>query len=397
MGRDSGGRTRVVIEALEGRVCLSSSSSVHVTALPLPKAARHGTVGGVTVGLHGDVYYTVSSPVTGHYSVVRVAARDGKAKAFGVGGAVVDTLDGLGQTGDGRIWFVTRFLANEDDDGDAYVDWLDPKTGRTSEHPYGARVGDTDARPRTVLATPDGRLLILTPGGIAALSDARPDGVVTRLETESDGTTAWGMTLGPGGYLWVTETGPFEETASPPIISRVDAKGRRTVVTERLSGYPEQIVTGVDGALWFTESALNDPPDGGGFIGRVDLKGHVREYRIPSGADASGITLGPDGNVWFTEPEASVVGSIRPSGFVRERVLPHGFKHPTQLTSGPDGRMYFVCDGAVGRITVKGKGAGVVRGEARSAGEGAIARPALTAPFVRGGTRRTGEDLWDEV
>ena len=67
---------------------------------------------------------------------------------------------------------------------------------------------------------------------------------------------------------------------------------------------PIGITAGPDGNIWFTESRTNK-------IGKVTLKGHFTEYPLPTpNSDPSGITAGPDGNLWFTEYEGNQIGRI---------------------------------------------------------------------------------------
>src|SRR5262245_66477187 len=60
---------------------------------------------------------------------------------------------------------------------------------------------------------------------------------------------------------------------------------------------PFGITRGPDGNLWFTESLA-------GRIGRITPAGVVTEFSagITPGSQPAEITAGPDGNPWFTEP-----------------------------------------------------------------------------------------------
>src|SRR5229473_1835782 len=64
------------------------------------------------------------------------------------------------------------------------------------------------------------------------------------------------------------------------------------------SSNPFGITTGPDGALWFTESS----PVGssGNNIGRITTADVITEFPIPTpGSRPQGITAGPDGALWF--------------------------------------------------------------------------------------------------
>jgi virginiamycin B lyase len=55
------------------------------------------------------------------------------------------------------------------------------------------------------------------------------------------------------------------------------------------------ITAGPDGALWFTETYVNK-------IGRITTTGELSEFPLPTpNSYPSAITTGPDGAVWFTE------------------------------------------------------------------------------------------------
>ena len=73
------------------------------------------------------------------------------------------------------------------------------------------------------------------------------------------------------------------------------------------NSYPEGITTGPDGNLWFTESNTNN-------IGRISPSGKhkLAEYPIPTAKSLPvGIATGPDGNLWFTEFNANNIGQLR--------------------------------------------------------------------------------------
>lgn len=65
----------------------------------------------------------------------------------------------------------------------------------------------------------------------------------------------------------------------------------------------------------------------------------------------SDITSGPDGNLWFTENNK--IGKITPSGVITKfSVTNESF--PTGITSGLDGNLWFVEANNIGRITTSG-------------------------------------------
>jgi uncharacterized repeat protein (TIGR01451 family) len=111
---------------------------------------------------------------------------------------------------------------------------------------------------------------------------------------------------------------------------------------------PFGITAGPDGNLWFTESSASQ-------IGRITPSGAVTEFStgITANSEPLGIAAGPDGNLWFTEGLGIRIGRITPSGTVTE--LSNGIctdGGPFGITAGPDGNLWFThhkCD-QIGRV-----------------------------------------------
>src|SRR5438132_13086703 len=100
---------------------------------------------------------------------------------------------------------------------------------------------------------------------------------------------------------------------------------------------PEGITAGPDGNLWFTET-------GGNKIGVITTSGVITEFAIPTGGSRPfGITAGPDGNLWFTEAIGNNIGRISPNGKhkLAEFPVPTPNSLPVGITAGPDGQLWF--------------------------------------------------------
>ena len=83
----------------------------------------------------------------------------------------------------------------------------------------------------------------------------------------------------------------------------------------------------------------------------------ITEYPIPSGPNGpQEITSGPDGALWFTENGANKIGRISVTGVVTEFTVPTANGKPWGITSGPDGALWFTENGGneIGRITTAG-------------------------------------------
>ncbi|HEV3448748.1 MAG TPA: hypothetical protein VG099_29190, partial [Gemmataceae bacterium] len=164
------------------------------------------------------------------------------------------------------------------------------------------------------------------------------------------GAGVHGITVGPDGNLWFTETK----------VDRVaNTNSTLTTINEFSTGItagaaPVNIVTGPDGALWFTEA--NNAATGA--IGRITTAGIVtNEFLLPGPGnnDPEDITVGPDGALWFTEAGTAQIGRITTAGVVTTFALPVG-SDPQGISTGPFGLLYFAESGRnlIASITTAG-------------------------------------------
>jgi virginiamycin B lyase len=155
-----------------------------------------------------------------------------------------------------------------------------------------------------------------------------------------------GITAGPDGALWFTES-------SPGKIGRVTTSGsfNEFPLSNSFAG-PLAIVSGPDGNLWFVESVASK-------IGRITTSGSISEFPVTGGgSDLAGIALGPDGALWFTDQGNHAIGRITTSGAITKFPLP-----PDQATgaiggiaAGSDGALWYTNqNGQIDRITTAGK------------------------------------------
>jgi len=147
---------------------------------------------------------------------------------------------------------------------------------------------------------------------------------------------------------------------------------------------PAGITAGPDGALWFTDT-------GNDVIGRITTAGSFTLEK-PAGAELSnGIVTGPDKNLWFTlEEEYGGIGRITPDGVVTLFDDPGG-AYPQGITVGPDGALWFAeSNGTVGRMTTKGKVKHFTVAPSNAELEGIVTGPdgnLWVTQFVVGGSR----------
>src|SRR6266496_931740 len=144
-----------------------------------------------------------------------------------------------------------------------------------------------------------------------------------------DGFYPAGITAGPDGALWYTES-------LGNAIGRITTTG----ITSRFplptaGSNPQEITPGPDGALWFTEHLGNR-------IGRITTAGVITEFTIPSPGRPLGIVAGPDGALWFTEYNLGLIGRITTGGLIMEFPISIGLSTgPRGITVGPDGFLWF--------------------------------------------------------
>ncbi|MHB8896579.1 MAG: Vgb family protein [Candidatus Geothermincolia bacterium] len=151
-------------------------------------------------------------------------------------------------------------------------------------------------------------------------------GVITMFNVPTLGAEVMGITAGPDGNLWFTESATGK-------IGRCTVLGAITEFNiPTADAGPVYITTGPDGALWFTEAGANK-------VGRITTSGTFGEFALPH-ADSGpyGITMGVDGNLWITEQTASKLARVTPSGTVTE--FAQGVLM-MNINSGPDGALWY--------------------------------------------------------
>lgn len=142
---------------------------------------------------------------------------------------------------------------------------------------------------------------------------------------------------------------------APPAIGRISADGTMSefplptiVANHHPAGgtLPRGITAGPDGAMWFTESGADQ-------IGRIGPDGTITEYPLPPkehvfNAVPDGLVAGPDDALWFTETLAGRIGRIDPATkVITERPIGNRSPNPMEwdgagpLVLGPDGSFWF--------------------------------------------------------
>jgi virginiamycin B lyase len=208
-----------------------------------------------------------------------------------------------------------------------------------------------------IAAGPDGNLWFTEPSG--RIGRITPGGAVTEFAAPAP---LLAIAAGPDGAMWFSETLPDAGSGLGSIT--VDGTLRGGFPIGPPSGSVLSLVSGPDGALWFTLL-------GGAPVGRMTTSGRVTLSPSTYGpSQPEQIAVGPDGALWYAEggspiePEHPSAGTTF-RGLVRiaNTDAPTPFRlrakgvHPFDLTSGPDGALWFTALGPVpqiGRMTTTG-------------------------------------------
>lgn len=147
------------------------------------------------------------------------------------------------------------------------------------------------------------------------------------------------MVSGPDGNIWLAEAN------NERVVRLTMAGGVKFFSPSVPAGY---MAFGADKKLYV---ANGDD----GQIGTMTLAGVNNRYTTPSGDHPSGLTLGPDGNVWFAE--ASHVGKITPAGKITEYALLSVGNGADVITTGGDGNLWMgeYLASKIAKVTPAGK------------------------------------------
>ena len=203
------------------------------------------------------------------------------------------------------------------------------------------------SNPDGITAGPDGALWFTNSGccpPTGSIGRITTGGVVTNY-TGTGISNPSGITVGPDGALWFTNSGNAELKIAGSI-GRITTSGVVTGFTDPSIDNPIGITAGPDGALWFTNLRNNS-------IGRITISGVVTNYTDPSIDNPIGITAGPDGAMWFTDESNTTIGRITTGGVVTN-YTGTGISNPDGITAGPDGALWFTNGNNIGRITTGG-------------------------------------------
>jgi virginiamycin B lyase len=215
------------------------------------------------------------------------------------------------------------------------------------------------AGPVGITPGPDGNLWFTESGG-NKVSKITTGGNITEYGLGSTVYDPQWITTGPDGNLWVDEP----SQAGGLYVAKSTTAG---VVTQYSvdSGSPHNmggICAGPDGNLWFTEvvNTNHTPPTFTGRVGKISTSGTVTLYTVTTHSSSfmlGGIVAGPDGNLWFTDETDNLIVVMTTGGTIlHQYTVPTGGSDPLSITQGPDGNLWFteLMGDKIARITTDG-------------------------------------------
>jgi streptogramin lyase len=268
----------------------------------------------ITTGPDGNVWFTTTSNAIGR------ATPAGDITLFQIGDDTGAGVVGIASGPDGNLWFMegSANIGRITPAGVVTEFPIPPLGGDMVIQPGGVRVSPSGG----ITAGGDGNLWFAGANFQQCSVDFCTEitGVVGRITTSGSVTEftlpmdTWvptGITKGPDGNVWFTEVqvskiAPYARSGGK--IGRISPSG---LIAEfsipTANALPQGISGGPDGNLWFTETKANQ-------IAKITPAGSVSELAIPTiNSGTVGITSGPDGNIWFTETATSKVGKLTPS------------------------------------------------------------------------------------
>lgn len=197
------------------------------------------------------------------------------------------------------------------------------------------------SEPWGITAGPNGNMWY-TDSGTGKVGEITTTGSKTEFSAEHDEPE--GITAGPDGNLW------FVEHAVRHVNHMTTAGELTTYTLSRTSTYNTGIAVGPEGDIWFTESRA-------GYIGKMNTNDEVlAEYKLPGGSEPWGIAAGPNGEMWYTDRGTSKIGEMTTAGVITAEYELPGSGEPSAIVSGPENDLWFTEESSdeIGKITTGG-------------------------------------------
>ncbi len=196
-----------------------------------------------------------------------------------------------------------------------------------------------------------------------------------------------GLTWGPDGNLWFTETAAPEKIGTMTEAGVFSSSSSRPRTAPPMRSSPAPTATCGSRSTPRTKSAAS-PPEGRSPSFRFRPRAQARSESAPGRTATSGspsstetrsvgsrapgsspssrfrrrarghdrITLGPDGNLWFSEKTAGAIGRVTAAGVVSELAIPTAAAGPLGIVAGANGSLFFAENyvSKIGSVTPAG-------------------------------------------
>jgi virginiamycin B lyase len=178
------------------------------------------------------------------------------------------------------------------------------------------------------------------------ISSFTPDGDHREFTVPTPNSQPWGITAGSDGNIWFTEHAASKIGRINVTTGKVDE-----FQTPTLGSAPAGIAADSSGHLWFAETNANQ-------VAMVTIGGARPQINESKGVtQPDEVAIGADGNVYVSEIGSQQIAQVRPNGQVQgaSKALPQAVR---QLAAAPDGSIWYIADGFIGRLTFDAQGNG---------------------------------------
>jgi streptogramin lyase len=325
-----------------------------ITEFTVPSTPTTKTPQNIAVGADGNIWFTIQN--SGQIGMITPGGSNAITIYPIPGCSTTCQPNGIALGPDGNIWF-TEYNAGA-------IGEITP-SGSMSQYPLPTGGGSGASGPRNIALGPNGTMWFTEYGaskiGKIVVSQA--------VSGTSDGITEYslpantnprGIIEGPDGNIWFTEFTAgyvgYINPASPSAPSTSSTPPSLFALPVATSG-PRSIDVGPGGYLWFTETNGNK-------VGSIlDTSPYtIAEYSPETtGSSPARMTEGPDGNMWFSENGANKIGVIVPSEAepgtsdgITEYTPTTALSAPVGIITGPDHNIWFTESGTdkIGQLAV---------------------------------------------
>lgn len=197
---------------------------------------------------------------------------------------------------------------------------------------------DSAYRPTSILRTSFDQTAIAIPN-LNAVAIVEGSSSTAAYPLTSPSARPFDLVIGPDQAMWVSEQNTNR-------IARIENGLVQEYALESTPGAPAQMAAGQDGRLWYTDFSNNR-------VGWIKPDGEQGSTLLPTANSRPlGLAVDVDGNIWFTEWDRAVLGRIDAAGTLEEYTLPATLSHPAELVLASDGYLWFTNENSkrIGRF-----------------------------------------------